>query len=98
MAKGKKTGGRRPGSPNKSTQAYKDTLASMGFNPAEEAIKMFLSDTTPIDIKMKLLTLLTEHSTFKPKAPVEDAAPQPTTEDQLPNDTATLLSLINPTK
>lgn len=89
--------GRKRGQPNKSTQAYRESLASLGFDPAAEAVKLFMDDNTPIDIRLKLLQLITEHSTFKPKPPVEESTPTPT-EDNLPEDTDSLLSIINTPK
>lgn len=70
-AKNLNRSGRPKGSPNKSTKAYRDTLVAANFDPAEAAMTMFHDPDVSHDIKLKLLQMMTEFSSYKPKQPQE---------------------------
>lgn len=93
-----KTGGRKKGTRNKATMAFKETLDSLGFNVAEEAVRLF-SEIQQHDLKLKVLDFIATYSTPKPKeteAPAPIPAEQP--EPELTNDPDELLRIVNGAK
>jgi hypothetical protein len=52
MAKGRKTGGRRPGSRNKATAAKAAAIARSGLTPLDYMLSIMRSESQPSDIRL----------------------------------------------
>lgn len=66
--KGRAAGyGRQKGTPNKKTAAYKDKLDELGFNCAEEAVKLYRSGELKAAEQAGLLEMITSYTHHKPK-------------------------------
>lgn len=55
MAKGKKTGGRKPGTPNKRSQELRDILAAKGVNVPEMLLNLMDDVQMPVTKKADIL-------------------------------------------
>jgi hypothetical protein len=59
VAKGFKTGGRKPGSPNKKTLAFRELLAEQGVEVEKELAKALAANDLPrVEVLIKLLPYL----------------------------------------
>jgi hypothetical protein len=94
-----KTGGRQKGTPNKRPTIVA-TLERVGFDIAEEAIKLYNDPNTPTDCKIVLLKLLAQYTYATPKSVEETPLSLPETYDAEYQSisTDTLLSLAEPSK
>lgn len=90
-----KTGGRKKGALNKASLRFRDRLESNGVDLEKTLAEAIIAK----DIELiKALQQLLPYLTPRLKEQEAEQEAQPTPEDQLPNDTASLLSLINPPK
>ena len=76
MAKGIKTGGRLPGTPNKRTQEVEARLAEMGVDPIEGMARIAADEAAPIELRARMYAELAPYVHAKRKA-LEQAEEQP---------------------
>lgn len=65
MALGRKTGGRKLGTPNKINAETAAQLAELGCNPVEGLAKIALNELNPVGIRLRAFDILMEYT--KPK-------------------------------
>lgn len=58
MAKGLKTGGRSPGTPNKRTQEVSERLQPMECDPIEGMARIALDKSVPLDLRARMFAEL----------------------------------------
>ena len=75
MARGRKTGGRRRGTPNKLTQSVIDRLAELGCDPIEGMAKIAADEKAPVEIRARMFAELAQYVAPKRKAIDHDVAP-----------------------
>lgn len=86
MAKGKKTGGRKAGTPNKKTTELQDKLIDSGFDPIQELIEIAVDLQTSKDLKTKICSDLAQYVYPKRKAVEHSGEMTYTIEDLLLDD------------
>jgi hypothetical protein len=67
-----KTGGRGKGTPNRTTSALKEKLASLNCDPVEEMVKLARDPKTETGTKASIFSQLLRHTSPIPK-PVDDS-------------------------
>lgn len=70
-----KTGGRKAGTPNKQTQSFRESLDSLGFDVAAEAVELYRYGDVPPSLKVALLEMIASYTLYKPKPPEESQNP-----------------------
>lgn len=76
MAKGIKTGGRAPGTPNKKTRELTELLAERmgpGWSPVAELARLSADESLPVDLRVKCLAEVAPYVHGR-RAPVRDAS------------------------
>jgi len=68
MARGKKTGGRTPGTVNRRTADIQSLLASLGCDPIEGMARIAMNHENPIEIRAKMYSELAQYVAPKRKA------------------------------
>ena len=68
MAHGRKTGGRRRGTPNKLTQSVIDRLAELGCDPIEGMAKIAADEAAPVELRARMFAELAQYVAPKRKA------------------------------
>jgi len=68
MAKGIKTGGRVPGTPNKRTSEITQKLKELGCDPIEGMARIAMDKSNPIELQAKMLAELAPYIYAKRKA------------------------------
>ena len=68
MAHGRKTGGRRRGTPNKLTQSVIDRLHELGCDPIEGMAKIAADEATPVELRARMFAELAQYVAPKRKA------------------------------
>jgi len=71
-----KTGGRRKGTPNKSTVAIGEKLAQIGCDPILELAKIAMNGKTPIELRVRCLVELASY-VYPKRKPVDPPQPTP---------------------
>jgi hypothetical protein len=103
MAKGRKTGGRTTGTPNKRTQAVTEKLETLGCDPIKGMARIAMDETVEINIRAQMFKELAQYVAPKRKAmevtgedgtPIELAVKQMIA--QIQNEPLTLPSKRNP--
>lgn len=52
MAAGRKTGGRKPGTPNRATKAREELIASSGLSPLEYMLTTLRDESQPVNVRL----------------------------------------------
>ena len=52
MAIGRKTGGRRPGTPNRVTAAKRDQILASGMSPLDYLVSVFRDEDQPVNVRL----------------------------------------------
>ena len=68
MARGRKTGGRRRGTPNRLTQSVIERLGSIGCDPIEGMARIAMDAATPIEVRARMFAELAGYVAPKRKA------------------------------
>ena len=68
MAKGYKTGGRQPGTPNRRTQEVCDRLAALGCDPIEGMARIALDPANTPELRAKMYAELAQYVAPKRKS------------------------------
>ena len=75
MAQGRKTGGRRRGTPNKLTQSVIDRLHELGCDPIEGMAKIAADEAAPVELRARMFAELAQYIAPKRKAIDHDLTP-----------------------
>jgi hypothetical protein len=62
-----KTGGRQPGTPNRSTQAIRELFEELKFNPIRELVQMARNSRIRPELKVSILSTLCSYRFPRPK-------------------------------
>ncbi len=68
MARGRKTGGRQLGTPNKRTQEVIDRLEALGCDPIEGMARIAMDDGNPIELRGRMFAELAQYVAPKRRA------------------------------
>jgi len=68
MAQGRKTGGRRRGTPNRLTQSVIDRLGRLGCDPIEGMARIAMDAANPIEVRARMFAELAGYVAPKRKA------------------------------
>ena len=68
MAAGRKTGGRKAGTPNRQTASIEAKLAALKCDPISGMAKIAMNAKAPLDLRAKMLSELAQYVSPKRKA------------------------------
>ena len=68
MARGRKTGGRRAGTPNRATLDVRERLAALGCDPVEGMARIAMDPANPPELRGRMFAELAGYIASKPRA------------------------------
>jgi hypothetical protein len=97
MARGKKTGGRKRGVPNRLTAAVIERLAELDCDPIEGMAKIAADENAPIEVRARMYSELAQYIAPKRRAIDHDLSPT-AADAMMPRIIEIVAGPIDPTK